>query len=132
MTTEKRTPSPYTPSILVVDDDTEIRVSFRRTLEEVGYFVSVAANGREAWKLVVDRFFDLLILDLSMPEEDGIELIRSIVTELPQIKIIAVSGFLEGTLLRIAKNLGAISTLHKPVAENLLLSAVCEVLAKQR
>ncbi len=102
---------------------------FRRTLEEVGYLVVEAPGGREAWKAVADRFFDLIILDLSMPEEDGIELIRAIHAELPNVKIIAVSGFLHGTLLRAAKMLGAVSALHKPVMQEVLLPEVCKVLA---
>ncbi len=127
--TEKKSPVPYVPSILVAEDDPETRRMFRRTLEEVGYFVSEAANGRDAWKAVVDRYFDLVILDLSMPEEDGIEVIRSIRAELPYIKVVAVSGFLHGAFLRAARNLGAESTLHKPVREEVLLPEVCRVLA---
>jgi len=45
--TEKKTPNPYTPSILVVDDDPDARCSLRRTLEEAGYLVVEAENGRE-------------------------------------------------------------------------------------
>jgi CheY-like chemotaxis protein len=127
--TEKRTPSPYTPSILVVDDDADTRVSFRRSLEEVGYFVSEATNGREAWKAVVDRFFDLVVLDISMPEEDGIELICSIRAELPHVKVLAVSEFLGGAFLRAVKNLGANACLHKPVEDEVFLPEVCKVLA---
>ncbi len=127
--TEKKTPVPYVPSILVAEDDPETRRMFRRTLEEVGYFVFEAANGREAWKAVLERYFDLVILDLSMPEEDGIEVMRSIRAELPRIKVVAVSGFLQGAFLRAARNLGAQSALHKPVREELLLPEVCRVLA---
>lgn len=126
---EKKTPAPYVPSILIAEDDPETRRMFRRTLEEVGYFVSEATNGREAWKAVVERYFDLLILDLSMPEQDGIELIRSIRAELPHVKILAVSGFLQGAFLHAAKSLGAMSALHKPVKEEVLLPEVCKVLA---
>jgi CheY-like chemotaxis protein len=127
--TEKKTPAPYVPSILVVDDDPEARRVIRRSLEEVGYLVSEAANGRQAWKAVVDRFFDLIVLDLSMPDEDGIELIRSIRAELPHVKVLAVSGVLLGALLRAAKNLGAESALQKPLGEEVLLPEVCRVLA---
>ena len=117
------------PSILVVDDDAETRVSFRRTLEDVGYLVSEAANGRDAWKFVVDRFFDLIVLDISMPEEDGIELIRSIRAELPHVKVLAVSEFLGGAFLPALKNLGANACLHKPVEDEVFLPEVCKVLA---
>jgi len=117
------------PTILVVDDDPDARRTFRRALEDVGYLVVEAADGREAWKAVVDRFFDLVILDLSMPEEDGIELICSIRTELPHVKVLAVSEFLGGAFLPAVKHLGAASCLHKPVMEDVLLPEVCKVLA---
>jgi len=127
--TEKKTPSPYTPSILVADDDPHARCSFRRTLEEAGYLVVEAENGREAWKAVVDRFFDLVVLDISMPEEDGIELMCSIRAELPHVKVLAVSEFLGGAFLPAVKNLGANACLHKPVDDEVLLPEVCRVLA---
>jgi len=57
-----------------------------------------------------------------------LNLIRSIHAELPHIKVVAVSGFLEGTLLRTAKNLGAISALRKPVAKEVLLPEICKML----
>ena len=104
-------------------------VSFRRTLEEAGYLVVEAANGREAWKAVVDRFFDLVVLDISMPEEDGIELICSIRAELPHVKVLAVSEFLGGAFLAAVKHLGATACLHKPVEDEVLLPEVCRVLA---
>ena len=127
--TEKKTPSPYTPSILVVDDDPNARCSFRRTLEEAGYLVVEAENGREAWKAVVDRFFDLVVLDISMPEQDGIEVICSIRAELPHVKVLAVSEFLGGAFLPAVKNLGAASCLHKPIEDEVFLPEVCRVLA---
>ncbi len=127
--TKKKSSAPYVPSILVAEDDPETRRMLRRTLEEVGYFVFEAANGREAWKAVLERYFDLVILDLSMPEEDGIEVLRSIRSELARIKVVAVSGFLQGTFLRAARSLGAESALHKPVREEVLLPEVCRVLA---
>ena len=127
--TEKKTPIPYVPSILVVDDDPDARCSFRRSLEEAGYLVVEAANGRAAWKAVVDRFFDLVVLDISMPEEDGIELICSIRSELPHVKVLAVSEFLGGAFLPAVKNLGANACLHKPVEDEVFLPEVCKVLA---
>lgn len=77
-----------------------------------------------------DRFFDLVVLDLSMPDEDGIELIRRFRVALPQIKFLAISGFMRGSFLHIARKLGASSVLQKPVSEQALVNAVCRVLAE--
>jgi CheY-like chemotaxis protein len=126
---ERKIPSPYTPSILVVDDEEETRWGFRRVLEDLGYYVVEAVNGRHALNAARERFFDLVVLDLSMPDEDGIELIRNLRMELPLLKVLVVSGFMSGSFLYIAKKLGASSTLQKPVPEDRLVVEVCQLLA---
>ena len=125
---KRKIPVPYAPSILLVDDDEETRRGFRQPLQDLGYFVVEAATGREAENAVHERFFDVMILDLSMPDEDGIELIRLIRTELPHLKVLAVSGFMHGSFLHIAKKLGAASGLQKPVSEDTLVGEVCNLL----
>ncbi len=111
-----------------MDDEEETRRNFRQALETLGYYVVEAINGRHAQDVIAGRFFDLVILDLSMPDEDGIELIRAIRSELNQVKVLAVSGFMQGSFLRMVKNLGATSTLQKPVSDNVLIGAVCGLL----
>jgi CheY-like chemotaxis protein len=125
---ERKTPEPYAPSILVADDDAETRRTFRQALEDVGYYVVEVDSGRAAWKAAQERFFDLIIVDLSMPDEDGIELIRSIRVGLPYLKVLAISGFLQGKFLRVAEKLGAAAALNKPVAEGTLVEQVCRLL----
>jgi CheY-like chemotaxis protein len=116
-----------------VDDEEPIRRLLRRGLEGVGYFVEEAASGRDAMRAVEDKFFDLLVLDLSMPEMDGFEVIRAIRRELPHIKIIVSSGFLAGSnMLRMAELLGADATIQKPTSRDDLLKTVCDVLASKR
>jgi len=117
------------PSILLVDDDDGARQLFRREIEETGYYVTEAKTGREAKNAVQERFFDLLILDLSMPDYDGIELMQFIRAEQPHLKVLAVSGFMRGSFLRIANNLGASSTLEKPVTGDALMAQVYRLLA---
>ncbi len=117
------------PSILVVDDDSETRRLFRRELEETGYLVGEAKTGREARSAVQQRFFDVLILDLSMPDEDGIELMQYVRSELPHLKVLAVSGFMSGSFLRVAEKFGAAVTLRKPVKPETLMREVYGLLA---
>jgi len=126
--TEKKKPVPLAPSILVAEDDPETRRMFSRTLEEVGYFVAGAANGREAWESILDRHFDLLIMDISMPVMDGIELIQLAKAEAPHLRVLAVSGFVSGAFLHTVQKLGASSTLRKPVSEDVLLAEVFKVM----
>jgi CheY-like chemotaxis protein len=116
--------------ILVVDDDPQLRRLCRATLEESGYLVEEASNGKEALSAIAETAFDLVALDLSMPDMDGFEFLKVARVRLPKPKIIVMSGFLGGTLLPTAKLFGAFSTLAKPFSPESLLSAVREALAE--
>ncbi|MCU0229463.1 MAG: response regulator, partial [Bryobacterales bacterium] len=85
--------APRRPSrILIVDDDPDVRLVLRRMLEPDGYEVGEAGHGREALEVIGHRPFDLLITDLIMPEQEGIETIQTFHRRYPEVKIIAISG----------------------------------------
>jgi len=115
--------------VLIVDDESAVRNFFRRVLTEAGWGVVVAEDGAAALKIANSQRFDLLLTDLVMPNCEGIEVIRRIRKEQPELKIIAVSGAFGGAFLEIARLLGASRTLAKPVTAEELVSAVREVLA---
>jgi CheY-like chemotaxis protein len=115
-------------SILVVDDDPQVRKLFSQVLIRAGYSVYDACNGLEAKALIQRVQFDVIILDLSMPEMDGFEVLKFARSELPNLQIIVASGFMQGTMLNAAKLFGAVATLDKPVEIALLLSTVRTVL----
>jgi CheY-like chemotaxis protein len=71
---------------------------------------------------------DVLITDLVMPEQEGIELIMALRKEAPGIGIVAISGAFDGRFLELARQLGAQSVLRKPVSPDLLLAKVAELL----
>jgi CheY-like chemotaxis protein len=124
-----RRPEPYAPTILIVDDDQETRMVFRRILEETGYFVSEAENGRQALAALEDSFFEIMILDLSMPDTDGIEVLQAVHSRFRHLRTIVVSEFvLGGTLLKTARLLGAVTAFDKMLANDLLLVSVCNAL----
>jgi DNA-binding response OmpR family regulator len=75
MTTQSPPPSTR-PSILIVEDDANLRVGLRDNLHDEGYDVAAAAHAREAEELLRGRDFDLLILDVMLPGEDGYSLCR--------------------------------------------------------
>ncbi len=130
-TPKRRQSEPYVPSILVVDDDPLIRASFRRMLEEAGYLVVDAGNGREAANAAIEWFFEVMILDLSMPNEDGFEVIRSVRRHTPSLRILVVSEFMAGRMLPVATKLGAHATMHKADAPDRLLTTICRLLEQR-
>src|ERR1022692_1172954 len=115
-------------TILIVDDDVQIRGLCRMALEEPGYDVSEASNGREALAALHEQSFGLIVLDLSMPDMDGFEFLSAVRAKSPKLHILVISGFLGGTMLKAAKLFGAAATLAKPFSPESLLSVVYEVL----
>jgi len=65
-----------------------------------------------------------MTLDLSMPDVDGFEVLRVVRSKHPELKVVAVSGFLQGSMNRVAKRLGAVVTLDKDLAPDSLLPVV--------
>jgi DNA-binding response OmpR family regulator len=114
--------------ILVVDDDEMIRDLFGRVLANAQYEVRVASNGKQAMVLAEQLRPDLVITDLVMPEQEGMETIRAFRRSYPNLKIIAISGAFDGNFLGVAKVLGAQIALLKPVSPKELLGAVHQVL----
>jgi two-component system cell cycle sensor histidine kinase/response regulator CckA len=84
---------PRVVTILVVDDEAGIRTVARRALEDAGYQVLEASDGRAAIKLIAEGAeLDLLIADLNMPGLDGNEMVRRIRTTRPDLRVLYVSG----------------------------------------
>ncbi|HSA62013.1 MAG TPA: response regulator [Nitrospiraceae bacterium] len=112
-------------SILIIDDEEQVRAFFRQALVEAGYWVIEARNGREGLRLLRRAPVDLVITDLLMPDVDGLEVTMTLQRSQAKTKIIAVTG---GTGIRdfraAAELLGAHRTLPKPVAVKDLLEAV--------
>ncbi|MGE3539222.1 MAG: response regulator [Candidatus Tectimicrobiota bacterium] len=119
------------PRILLIDDEPYVRDVLRRFLEHAGYEVVEAPNGREALQQYDSIPIDLIITDLLMPEQDGLEIIQALRRQTPCVKIIAISGGGQTgllDLLPIAEKLGAQCTLRKPLRRHELLAAVQQVL----
>ena len=92
-------------------------------LREAGYRLLSARNGCEVVRVVESRRVDLLITDLMMPEQEGIETILYIRKNYPAIKMIATSGG-DPSNLRAARVLGAWATIQKPFSADELVAAV--------
>ena len=118
-------------TILVVDDDRPIRTLCRLALEESGYLVTEATNGKNALAAIEQTDFDLIVLDLAMPDMDGFEFLKAVRAKSPKLGILVISGFLGGTMLAAAKLFGAAATLAKPFSPDTLILVVDEVLKHQ-
>lgn len=111
--------------ILIIEDDPEIRTLLERALKIAGHEVVVAVDGREGVDQYLAKPADLVITDLYMPNQDGLETIIDLRRRSPDVPIIAMSGRpAADTMLAIAGNLGAVEILQKPFAVEDLLAAV--------
>jgi CheY-like chemotaxis protein len=117
--------------ILVVDDDAGVRQVLRSMLVPAGYEVELAVNGRQAIEKLKAGPCALVITDLVMPEQEGIETIKVLRRDFPDVKIIAISGAFGGDYLRIAGFLGAHRTMAKPVRMETVLRVVAETLGSK-
>jgi CheY-like chemotaxis protein len=114
-------------SVLVVDDEDQIRQLIRETLTQAGYQVTEARDGKDALQQYRLSPTDLVIMDILMPDQDGLESITTLKHEFPNVKIIAITGGSDmiGILnfLDVAKMLGAHRTLQKPFDMKTLIEA---------
>lgn len=115
-------------SVLVVDDQAEIRQLIRDALEGAGYRVEEACNGKEGLEHYRSKPVDLVLMDIVMPDQDGLEAIMALRREFPESRIIAMTGASDGigilNFLDVAKMFGAKRTLQKPFDLKTLLDAV--------
>jgi DNA-binding response OmpR family regulator len=112
-------------TILLIDDEEQVRMLFQIALEGAGYRVLTAESGQHGLRLFQHQEVDLALVDIFMPEMDGLEVIPRLRAIRPTSKIIAVSGgSWEWDYLDSAKHLGANDTLKKPFSLQELLDAV--------
>ncbi len=120
-------------TILTIDDESLIRESFRFYLEDCGYQMLEAENGRIGLEMIAEYRPDLVLVDLRMPEVDGLEVLQHVGKHYPELPIIVISGTgYIGDAVE-AMNLGAWSYLLKPISDfNSLRYAVEQALEKAR
>ncbi len=109
------------PTILVVDDEASIRRTLREILEYEDYDVAEAKDGEAALEAIRSTSYDLVLLDVKMPGRDGMEVLKVIAEELPDLPVVMISG--HGTIETAveATKLGAYDFIEKPPDLNRLL-----------
>jgi hypothetical protein len=121
-------PRHATATVLVVEDDDSVRRFLCGVLTGARMAVVEASNGRQAIDCLSRTHCDLVITDLAMPEQEGIETIQQIHRGHPELKIIAISGMFDSVMLTVATKLGAHRALPKPIGRDQLLHVVNDIL----
>jgi CheY-like chemotaxis protein len=123
--------------ILIVDDDPHIGLAIRAWLRRYGFKVAIADGGTTGLVALDNSTFDLMIVDIFMPQMRGFESIRVFHQHAPTVPLIAISGYAFSNLeasspdfVRMALRLGATRCLRKPFRPTTLLSVIDECLSE--
>ncbi|MEI6827478.1 MAG: response regulator [Desulfuromonadales bacterium] len=118
--------------ILVIDDEPHLRILVESFLVQEGHEVDLAENGQKGLNLIERNPYDLVITDVVMPEQDGLEVLMGLKGHVPRMKIIVMSGGGDRLniqeLLNLAKLMGADRVLPKPLDFTTLQATVKDVL----
>lgn len=118
--------------ILVIDDEAIVCKSCKRVLEPEGYQVDTAQSSREGLKKADELTYDLVILDLKMPEIDGIEILRLLKEQNEEVQVIMITGYSTVETAVKAMKLGAFDYIPKPFTPDELSMTVAKALEKLR
>lgn len=110
--------------ILVIEDDESIRVALRDFLGWMGLEVSLCAHGREALSLVNKHKPQIVLLDLKMPDIDGVKVLESLRASHPEIAVMLISGNKDAELARRCMEMGACDYFTKPFDLNYLQKSI--------
>ncbi len=100
--------------ILVIDDDLEILELLNSFFESLGHTVKTSSDSIEGLKLISKEIFDVLFLDIKLPEKDGIEVLKEAKNIDPQLPVVMITGYKEAEKVIEAFRHGAIDCLLKP------------------
>ena len=115
--------------ILVADDEDSYREILSSQLTLAGYEVVLAADGDEAVSSLKQKKFDLALLDIRMPKQDGIQVLKFISQNCPATRSIMLTGFADLELAMEAKELGAVDFIDKPFSLDDILSSIRQAIA---
>ena len=118
--------------ILVIDDEQIVHESCNRILTEEGYEVKSAFTGQEGFKKIEEEQFDLVITDLKMPGISGMEALKKIKKDNPNIGIVMVTGYSTAETAVEAMKLGAFDYLPKPFTPDELISVINKAVEKKK
>src|ERR1700681_3316127 len=119
-------------SILVVDDESEIREGLELLLTSEGYGVSSASTGESGLAKLGERPYDLLLLDVSLPDRNGLDLLKEIHRRDPQLSVVLITAYGSIDVARAAFKNGAMDYITKPWSNDELLAQVAQAVESRR
>ena len=117
--------------ILAVDDDRHIRDLIRLILEDAGHRCTGAASAKDAWACLREQDFELVLCDVRMPGQSGLELARHIIAEHPDTPVVMVTGLDDAGIGQAALAFGAYGYVVKPFRQTDLLMNVENALRRR-
>jgi DNA-binding NtrC family response regulator len=128
----KRKTEKTKPRILVVDDDEDIRKVLSEILKDKGYNADSAETGGEALRKAEEKFYNLALIDIRLPDMNGVELLTKIKETKPKMRKIIITGYPTLKNAVEALNKGADAYIMKPLDMDKVLATVEEQLEKQK
>ena len=117
--------------ILIVDDDETIRTTMKAILEDEGYLVDLASTGEEAIQLTMKTTYNIALLDIRLPDMEGVDLLKLMRDSVPRTRKVMVTGYPSMQNAIAALNKNADAYLLKPLDNEKLLNLVKEQLDAQ-
>ncbi len=119
-------------SILVVDDESEIREGLELLLRGEGYGVSSAETGESGLEKLEQHPYDLLLLDVSLPDRNGLDMLKEIHRRDPQLSVVLITAYGSIEMARAAFKNGAMDYITKPWSNDELLAQVAQAVESRR
>lgn len=117
--------------ILVVDDEQEFLELMTNRLQKRGFTVTIAGTGEKALELIAGQSFDAMVLDVKMPGIDGIEVLRQVKLQRPELPVLLLTGHASIEAAMTGVETGAVDYLLKPVPINDLIMRLRDIAARK-
>ncbi len=119
-------------NILIVDDEEVVRLSHRRSLASMNCNTQVAEDGASALQFMEEQAFDVILLDLRMPDLDGMEVLRTVKIRWPDSEVVVITGYPSIESAKEAVRLGAYNYLAKPLCPDDVVKATSAAMTQKR
>jgi DNA-binding NtrC family response regulator len=118
--------------ILVIDDEEVVRLSYFRSLSGERCKVELVESGHQAFQAMAEQAFDVVLLDLRMPEMDGLVVLKHIKQQWPDSEVIVITGYPAIDTAKQAVALGAYGYLAKPLGPDEVINAANDAMTHKR